>query len=857
MPVNKHLTLVTLCLLSIVSTQLVLPVTAAPTDRSQSVGLGKSPSTSNQFPKAKYTGVVKRVDDIAQQITVRIEDINGDNGSGVIVAKQGDTYYVATAAHVVQDIKKVNGRKVPREKIAKVLITPSGERITINPNNINVANVDLDVAVVKFRSRQNYRVAQLGRYSFNKADWVFISGFPGVERNKQRRLSIGAIQDRAFGEFAVKSRDREFGSFSNGNELVYTNLSLPGMSGGAVLDRQGRVVGINTGAENELAGEGEINFGFALGIPIANVLGVGGISTTSGQITNTPAAESTQSELSEIYNILLSTLPKPSATAKAEQWLDYGNLLWRSAKNREAVVAFTTVITLLERKPDSGERKDKLRIAYVGMGLAQGGNQDYSSAVAAFQQAVKSAPQAYQSWRYLGQSLRQLKRYDEAVTAYRQAINYQKQDFVLYTELGNVLRELKRYPEAISAYNTAIGLQPNHPWSYNNRGNVYQDLKQYKRALADYNQSLKLDPQFAKAYYNRGNVYQDLKQYERALVEHNQALNLDPQYAAAYNNRGNVYKALKQYDRALADYNQSIKLNPQLAEAYGNRGLVYKALKQYDRALADYNQALKLDPQLAKAYNERGKVYKSLKQYDRALAEYNQAIKLDPQLAEAHYNRGNVYQDLKQYDRVLADYNQAIKLDPKFAEAYNNRGNIYKDLKQYDRALADFSQAIKLDPKYEKAHYNRGLIYDGLKQYDRALADLNQAIKLDPQFAEAYNNRGNIHDALKQYERALADRNQAIKLDPKDAKAHYNRGGTYYNLKQYDRALADYNQAIKLDPQLAPAYLNRGIVYAILKQYPQAQTELEMAAKLFRAQNDLQNYQRVMGMLQQLRAEMR
>jgi Trypsin-like peptidase domain/Tetratricopeptide repeat len=326
---------------------------------------------------------------------------------------------VATAAHVVQYVKKVNGRKVPKEKIAKVIVTPSQERITINPIDINVANVDLDVAVVKFQSRQNYRVADIGRYSFNKLDWVFISGFPGVNRHKQRRLSIGMVLDRSTGEFSVKSRDREFGSLSNGNGLVYTNLSLPGMSGGAVLNRQGRVVGINTGAENEIAGAAEINFGFALGIPIATVLRVGGIPATKGQITNTSLAESTQSESAEIRQILLSTLFKPSVTAKAEQWLNYGNLLWRSAKNQEAVAAFTTAIKLLEREPDSGERKDELRIAYVGMGVAWMANKDYSSAIVAFQQAVKYAPQASQSWRYLGLSLWYLKRYDEAATAYR------------------------------------------------------------------------------------------------------------------------------------------------------------------------------------------------------------------------------------------------------------------------------------------------------------------------------------------------------------------------------------------------------------------------------------------------------
>lgn len=51
----------------------------------------------------EYTGVVKKVDEIAQQITVSINSKNNGNGSGVIVASEGNTYYILTAAHVVKN----------------------------------------------------------------------------------------------------------------------------------------------------------------------------------------------------------------------------------------------------------------------------------------------------------------------------------------------------------------------------------------------------------------------------------------------------------------------------------------------------------------------------------------------------------------------------------------------------------------------------------------------------------------------------------------------------------------------------------------------------------------------------------
>ena len=61
----------------------------------------------NTTQESTYTGIVQNVDNIARQITVRIAtpDI-ASFGSGAIIARNGNTYYVATAKHVVQDKKQ-------------------------------------------------------------------------------------------------------------------------------------------------------------------------------------------------------------------------------------------------------------------------------------------------------------------------------------------------------------------------------------------------------------------------------------------------------------------------------------------------------------------------------------------------------------------------------------------------------------------------------------------------------------------------------------------------------------------------------------------------------------------------------
>jgi tetratricopeptide (TPR) repeat protein len=690
----KHLILVLACPIAIACTQLKFVPSPMLTSQAQPVA-----DNTVAIASTKYTGVVKRVDEIAQQITVRIEDKNGRNGSGVIVAREGDTYYVATAAHVVESREG--------EKIAIAVITPTQERIALTQGEINVVNKDVDVAVVKFKSQQNYRTATIGKSQFNKADWVFVSGFPGKDLSKQRHLSIGGVVDIVNTEFRVKERG-EAGSLSRGNNLIYTNLSLPGMSGGAVLDRQGRLVGINTGAENEslLSSGKEINFGYALGIRISTVIGAASqeqIPAAQLQIANTLIPESSWSESKEIRRIQLSALSKPSQASTAREWLDYANLLWRSNENSEAIVAFKTAIKLLERNSDISERKEQLTIAYFGLGVAwwdnSGGSSDrqsFQAAVTAFQQAGKVDPKFYQSWRYLGLSLQQLQRYPEALIAYQRAIEVKKDDFVLYVGQGDILREMKRYPEAVSAYTQAVTLQPNHPWVYLNRGTAYANQKQYLQAISDFNYVIKLDPQDAVAYSNRGTVYADQKQYPQAILEYNQAIQLNPKLALAYFNRGVIYANQKQYPQAIADYTQAIQLDIEDAAAFSNRGIAYLEQKQYLEALDDFNYVIELDPQSATAYSNRGLAYAGQKHYSQAILDYNQAIKLDPKLADAYFNRGLVYANQKQYPQAIAEYTQAIKLDPQDAQAYTNRGTVYVTQQQYVKAKIDLKKAAEL-----------------------------------------------------------------------------------------------------------------------------------------------------------------
>jgi tetratricopeptide (TPR) repeat protein/S1-C subfamily serine protease len=627
---------------------------------------------------SEYTGVAKQVDEIAQKITVLINSKNNGNGSGVIVAKEGNTYYVLTAAHVVQNSDNYT------------LTAPDGQQYQLDKSQMTVLE-EVDLAVVQFTSNKTYNRATLARYNIKDNFWVFVSGFPKSSQGgqPQRLLTAGIVAQQEEADFRTKD---QYSLSSGGRGLVYTSLSMAGMSGGPVLDSRGYVIGINTAAENEWtttqAGQNvEINLGFSLGVPIGIFVSQSDKMKVQSQWLQVEPTSPPELDGWDVESIIasLGRVRVPDANASAIDWLNYGNQLWRFRQFEEAVNAFEKAISL----------KSDFYQAYYGKGLALWYADKDLEALAAFEQTTQIAPNFSAAWRYQGIILIMLEKYDLALAAYNKVIELQPDNFVLHVERGVVLSKLKRFTEAVTAYNDALKLK-SHSWTYNNRGITYKELKQYQKAIEDFNRAIALNPDYVDAYYNRGNTYKELKQYQRAIDDYNRAIALKPDYADAYYTRGTIYANLRQYQKAIEDFNIIIVLKPEFAPAYHNRGNVYHDLKDYQRAIADYNRAIALNPEFAEAYGNRGIAYTDLKDYQKAIADFNKTIQLNPEDTLAYYNRGIAYTDLKDYQKAIADFNKTIQLNPESAEAYGNRGLAYSQLGDLEKAIADMERATQL-----------------------------------------------------------------------------------------------------------------------------------------------------------------
>jgi serine protease Do len=219
----------------------------------------------------------QEVANIAGPLTVQINSSLGD-GSGAIIAKNGNTYTVLTVNHVVEkpDIKYTVRTSQGKNYLATAII------------RLQVTKTDPDLAVIKFESPEAYPVATLG--DSDRAvigTQIFVYGYPatgglfGAEREPE--LSPGLVTSRP------RQRDE-------GYTLRYQAVTWSGMSGGPVFDSEGRVIGLHGQGEFGFAqtSSGEvapIKTGFNAAVPIDTFiekLGATGINKSDLKVDNTP-----------------------------------------------------------------------------------------------------------------------------------------------------------------------------------------------------------------------------------------------------------------------------------------------------------------------------------------------------------------------------------------------------------------------------------------------------------------------------------------------------------------------------------------------------------------------------------------
>lgn len=349
---------------------------------------------------------VDQVKAIAQEITVLIPQTDPKsgkpaNGSGFLIAKEGNTYTVLTANHVVcQNQSDPCTQLIPGLKV----VTHDGQEQFLDLNTVKKLP-EVDLAILKFDSNRNYKLATLGNYDTDRnserqvrlpngevqpdyGNFVFASGWPGINDRDitelKYRFSVGRLlpENRMVG-FRIRPPEE-------GYQAVYTSITYPGMSGGPVLDTDGRVIAVHGRNDGDIVYNASaqrrerVMIGYSLSIPIRKFLDLA--PQVNFSLNNLTIQTNYPQTLDNDYldaigaELVVSGMQEQSNSQpnSAFYWANQGNQFWRALNLKEAIIAYDKAMEI-----DPG-----FYPPWYGKALVRTFQNQYDEALANYNQAI-------------------------------------------------------------------------------------------------------------------------------------------------------------------------------------------------------------------------------------------------------------------------------------------------------------------------------------------------------------------------------------------------------------------------------------------------------------------------------------
>ena len=181
---------------------------------------------------------------LAYEVTVKITDTHtGYNGSGVIFKRDNNVYSVLSNKHVVAAGSSYE------------IQTDDGS------NHLVKSQYDLpglDLVVLQFESEEAYQSVSMGNSDdITPLQTIYVSGFPSSQAN----LDLTSGEVRTIDRSVLENPESK-----QGYALLYSNQTLPGSSGGPVLDEDGLLIAINGQAQRDMISGRDLSRGIPINL---------------------------------------------------------------------------------------------------------------------------------------------------------------------------------------------------------------------------------------------------------------------------------------------------------------------------------------------------------------------------------------------------------------------------------------------------------------------------------------------------------------------------------------------------------------------------------------------------------------
>jgi tetratricopeptide (TPR) repeat protein len=534
------------------------------------LGVATLVSLTQGLASAKTASEVKQ---IATAVTVRIT--GSSEGSGVIAERQGNLYTIVTNAHVV--CQKDWNKTCPLYP-KYTIITSDNQQYQVSAEAVKKVPGNLDLAIIKIRSSKLYSIAQFANSSQVKnQDIIYAAGFPGNE--SKLKFEVGRV---------IANVSHRIDGDNGGYTMLYDAATLPGMSGSALFDSQGRVVAIH--GQGDLYKPGtEVNNNYSVGQKIGVNRGIPANRLKLNSNISNSGNDDRQIEPSTADGFLIASYNKSLEPNEED-------IIW--------------------------SKRAALKLA---------------------DEAIELQPNYLHAYILRGWIYSQLGNYQQALENYDRAVNIDTKYSLSYAARGGVRFALKDRKGALQDLNRAIELNPNNTLALESRARISYLSENKKQAVNDLNRAVDINSQNLSSLISRCRSNGDAGNIKDALKDCRNAIDLygglkdeklkEYPIHVAYNNLAgaefNMGKGNK--EEALKGLNIAIEMYQGDAGYYINRGSVKYSMGDKQGALTDFNSALNLNSTNINMYlgiaiiqEELGNLQESVTYYSKSLDVYRE-----------------------------------------------------------------------------------------------------------------------------------------------------------------------------------------------------------------------------------------
>ena len=418
--------------------------------------------------------------------------------------------------------------------------------------------------------------------------------------------------------------------------------------------------------------------------------------------------------------------------------------------------------------------------AFILLGIIESNRQDYSSAVADFEQALRLSPNSTKAHNNLGKVYVAQNKIVAAENQFRTVLRLDPEDRDGNYNLGVLLLAKGAPTEALRHFER---VRPaNLPTSLN-MIRAYFESKHTAEALRMATEISTRNPNDVQVHFSLGLLLASAKQYKPAQLELEKADSLQPGTFETLYNLGLAF--LRDGDSAKGELvaDRALKLKPESAEALYLLAEVYANESRPLDALDLLVRAHKIAPENTDIIFLMAQISISQDYFEDAIPLLESGLQIAPQRSDIRAALGESYFMAGKVDKAVETFKKLVEVEPS-ARSFAFLGLSYRHLGRFDEAKQYFQKGLKLDPHDSSCLFNLGYIAERQGESAVAEATFQQILKSNPDHPDALLELANLRIVGKRLPEAaeLLRRYVKVSRDPSTG---------YYKLAMVERSLHD------------------------------------------------------------------